>query len=49
VISFARIGVQRSGGQEVAKMQAMRPSGRAALGASNPAQPSSQSASPTSW
>jgi hypothetical protein len=40
LISFARIGVQRSGGQRAAKMNAMRPSGRAALGASNPAQPS---------
>jgi hypothetical protein len=49
VISLARIGVQRSGGQEVAKMQAIRPSGRAALGASNPAQPSRQSVSPMSW
>jgi len=49
VISLARSGVQRSGGQEVAKMQAMRPSGRAALGASNPAQPSRQSVSPMSW
>jgi hypothetical protein len=49
VISLARSGVQRSGGQEVAKMHAIRPSGRAALGASKPAQPSRQSASPTSW
>ena len=49
VISLARIGVQRSGGQRLAKMHAMRPSGRAALGARNPAQPSRQSASPMSW
>ena len=49
LISFARIGVQRSGGQRLAKMHAMRPSGRAALGASNPAQPSRQSSSPMSW
>ena len=49
VISLARIGVQCSGGQRLAKMHAMRPSGRAALGASNPAQPSRQSASPMSW
>jgi hypothetical protein len=49
VIPLARSGVQRSGGQRAAKMHAMRPSGRAALGASNPAQPSRQSASPMSW
>jgi hypothetical protein len=49
VISLARIGVQSSGGQRLAKMQAMRPSGRAALGASTPAQPSRQSVSPMSW
>jgi hypothetical protein len=49
VISLARIGVQCSGGQWLAKMQAMRASGRAALGASNPAQPSRQSVSPMSW
>jgi hypothetical protein len=47
--ALARIGVQRSGGQRLAKMHAMRPSGHAALGASNPAQPSRQSASPMSW